>query len=308
MNIVPMNPRHLGILTLITLAYGAPGLADGYEFRRIAPPNSIEAEAHGINARGVIVGKYVDSHGVSHGFRWYREEYSTIDVPDGARTLAARGINARGDIVGNFLDHNSVTHGYLLSDGRFRQIDYPGASATLVEEINNAGDITGAWVNTRGEGSGFIRRPGGKFFDVSVPGAFSEHVRAAQDNGRVLVGTLGMKWDGGARGFIRHKPGEYELVEFPGLAVPCSGLRYINQRGDILGGYAIVSSVENCYPPYEEQRPHGFLLRGGDFTVLEDFPGSSSTEHMNINDDGVIIGRYINSQGRTWGFRATPNP
>ena len=65
--------------------------------------------------------------------------------------MAARGINARGDIVGNFLDHNGVRHGYLLSDGRFSQIDYPGASDTGVEEINNAGDIMGAWFNTRFE-------------------------------------------------------------------------------------------------------------------------------------------------------------
>ena len=307
MNIVPTNLRHLGILMLITAAYSEPGFADGYEFRRIAPPNSIEAEAHGINARGVIVGRYVDPHGVSHGFRWYREEYSTIDVPDGALTLAARGINARGDIVGNFLDDNGVRHGYLLSNGRFTQIAYPGASDTIVEEINNAGDITGAWFNARGEVSGFIRKQG-KFYNVSVPGADNENVRSSQDNGRVLVGTLSMKSDGGARGFIRHGPGEYEVVEYPGLAVPCSGLRYINQRGDILGGYAVISSVENCYPPYESQGAHGFLLRGGDFTVLEDFPGSSSTEPTGINDDGVIIGRYINSQGRLWGFRATPKP
>jgi probable HAF family extracellular repeat protein len=306
MNIVPTNLRHLSILTLITLAYSAPGFADGYEFRRIAPPNSIEAEAHGLNARGVIVGRYVDSHGVSHGFRWYREEYSTIDVPDGALTLAARGINARGDIIGNFLDDNGVRHGYLLSNGRFTQIDYPGASDTGVEEINNAGDIMGVWFNTRFEGSGFIRKQG-KFHNVSVPGATGETVRSAQDNGRVLVGTLDMKSDGGARGFIRHKSGEYEVVEYPGLAVPCSGLRYINQRGDILGGYAIISSIGNCHPPWESVA-QSFLLRDGDFTILENFPGSSITEHMNINDDGVIIGRYINSQGRMWGFRATPKP
>ena len=97
------------------------------------------------------------------------------------------------------------------------------------------------------------------------------------------------------------------MVEYPGLAVPCSGLRYINQRGDILGGYAIISSIGNCHPPWEAVA-QGFLLRAGEFTMLENFPGSSITEHQNINDDGVIVGRYINSQGRMWGFRATPKP
>src|SRR5688572_5521433 len=77
--------------------------------------------------------------------------------------------------------------------------------------------------------------------------------------------------------------------------------------GDIIGAFAIVSSIEHCYPPFESQS-HGFLLRGGDFTVLEDFPGSSSTEPTGINDDGVMIGRYTDSRGKRHGFRATPIP
>ena len=71
MNIATTNLRHLGILTLITLGYSAPGFAEGYDFRRIDPFGSNETEAHGINARGVIVGRYLDSKGVSHGFRWH---------------------------------------------------------------------------------------------------------------------------------------------------------------------------------------------------------------------------------------------
>src|SRR5688572_13291750 len=216
MNILPTNLRHLGILALISLAYSAPGFADGYNFRRIDPPGSIETEAHGLNARGAIVGRYVDSNGVSHGFLFKAGQFSTIDMPGAAETLVARGINARGDIVGNYIDQNSEFRAFLLSNGRFRQINYPGASATLVEEINNAGDITGAWIDTSGVSSGFIRK-NGKFHNVNFPYAHTEHVRAAQDNGRVLVGTMLMESDGGARGFIRHKPGEAEIVEFPGL-------------------------------------------------------------------------------------------
>jgi probable HAF family extracellular repeat protein len=244
-------------------------------FRRIAPPNSIEAEAHGINARGVIVGRYVDPHGVSHGFRWYREEYSTIDVPDAEETLAARGINARGDIVGNFLDDNGVRHGYLLSNGRFTQIAYPGASDTIVEEINNAGDITGAWFNARGEVSGFIRKQG-KFYNVSVPGADNENVRSSQDNGRVLVGTLSMKSDGGLVDSFGTALGSTKWSNTPAWQFPAAAFVTSTSAGDILGGYAVISSVENCYPPYESQGAHGFLLRAATLQCWRIFPARAA--------------------------------
>ncbi|MGH8251743.1 MAG: hypothetical protein ACREVI_13795 [Steroidobacteraceae bacterium] len=53
-----------------------------------------------------------------------------------------------------------VRHGYLLNNGRFHQIDYPGASSMVVEDINNAGDITGLWFDARENASGFVRKQG----------------------------------------------------------------------------------------------------------------------------------------------------
>jgi probable HAF family extracellular repeat protein len=293
--------RQIIRVTLFCLAISPLLLAADYQFVKIHVPKSIETEANAINARGDIVGSYTDGDGLHHGFLLHKGEFTTIDVPGAAETGAARGINARGDIVGNFDDAGYTTHGFLLSNGQFTQIDYPGSDFTVVERINNAGDITGTWFDGLGNVSGFIRKDG-KFHNVSIPGGTFENVRAAQDNGRVLVGTY-RDDDGGGHGFIRRTPGEFEMIDYPGLPVPCSGLRSINQRGDMVGAFAYINAGDICYPPFDEQ--HGFLLRDGEFTLI-DFPGSPATDAMCINDDGVIVGRYTGRNGRLHGFKAVP--
>jgi uncharacterized membrane protein len=171
--------RQIHRLTLFCLVVSPLLFADDYRFIKIHVPKSIETEANGINARGDIVGSYIDADGVHHGFLLRKGVFTTIDVPGAAETWAARGINARGDIVGNFDEADYIAqHGHQLSNGQFTQIDYPGSSATVVERINNAGDITGTWFDALGNVSGFIRRDG-KFHNVSIPGGTNENVRAA---------------------------------------------------------------------------------------------------------------------------------
>jgi probable HAF family extracellular repeat protein len=65
----------------------------------------------------------------------------------------------------------------------------------------------------------------------------------------------------------------------------------------------VIGPDEECYPPFRES--HGFLLRDGEFTYV-DYPGIASTEPTGINDDGVVIGRYTDADGRVHGFKAVP--
>src|SRR5262249_11104853 len=94
-----------------------------------------ETHANQITPRGDIVGLYIDSQGVTHGFLLTDGDFSSVDVPDSIETTAD-GTNARGDIVGRYTDLNHVTHGYLLSDGDFTSIDVPVAIDTRAYAIN----------------------------------------------------------------------------------------------------------------------------------------------------------------------------
>ena len=290
---------------VLCLAFSPQLLAGGYRFSTIDYPDSELTELHGINAKGAIVGVYDDSAGVGHAFVLRNGVFKTLKLPKSfnSELAIARGINARGDIVGMFLDgSDGWTQGFLLSDGRFRRIEHPDALTTLVEEINNAGDITGSAFDEDSR-IPFIRK-GGKFHTVKFPpGTTDGAINAAQDNGRVLVGWISGA-DFGTSAYIRHKNGEFELVGHPtDPAINCYGFRYINQGGDIVGHFAVIGPDEECHPPWRES--HGFVLRDGEFTLI-DYPGIAITEPMGINDDGVIIGRYEDANGRVHGFKAVP--
>ena len=291
--------RQIIRLILICISVSPLLLAADYRFIKIDVPNSISTEARGINARGDIVGSYTDANDVTHGFLLRNGVFTNIDVPGATATLGARGINARGDIVGNFTDGASVQHGYLLRDGQFTQIDCPGASASFAFGVDNAGDITGSHFDASGNESGFILKDG-VFRNVHAPGSLSTALYGAQDNGRVWVGHAQIPPDGAFRGLVRNRPGDFQLIAFPGF--PCTVARWINQRGDIVGLFPDTDNVQEC----SEASTHGFLLQDDQYTQI-DFPRSTSTRALAVNDDGGIVGLYEDRQGRTHGFKAISN-
>ena len=285
-------------LTLLCLLLSSLLVAADYRFVKIHFPHASATVASGINARGDIVGRYDDVNGVVHGFLLRKGVFTSIDVP-GASFTSARAINARGDIAGRMKDADSVDHAFLLHDGQFTQIDFPGADATVGRGINNAGDITGNYSTfDRGE-RGFILRDG-VFHNVSFGAA--NDVWMAEDNGRVMVGDAVTLPDYALHGYIRNRPGDFQLIDFPGLSVPCTTPRWINERGDIVGFFAYVNTVDDCFAP---PPLHGFLLRQGEYVSI-DFPGSISTELLAISDDGVIVGDYTDKNGNRHGFKAVP--
>jgi hypothetical protein len=82
---------------------------------------------------------------------------------------------------------------------------------------------------------------------------------------------------------------------------PCTAAHYINERGDITGRYGVANTADECY----NGTFHGFLLREGKYIAI-DFPGSDFTIATAINDDGVIVGLYLDKQGVSHGFKALP--
>jgi probable HAF family extracellular repeat protein len=294
--------RHITRTFVLCLAVNSVLFAADYRFTRIDFPGVTFTRATGINARGDIVGFYVDVNGATHGFLLRRGLFSTIDFPHASLTFA-RAINARGDIAGWFQFEDGIEQGFMLRDGRFTQIDFPHTISTTPRGINNAGDITGNYPNPNcGDcESGFILRDG-VFNDVHIPGGFTSDIWSAQDNGQVMVGDAAMEPDFALHGFIRNKLGKFNLIDFPGLLAPCTGPRWINERGDIVGFFAYVNTVDDCYAP---PPLHGFLLRQGKYTAI-DVPGSTSTSALAINDDGEIVGWYVDKNGNTHGFEATP--
>lgn len=290
--------------TLFWLAISSPLFAANYRFVKIDFPNATATFAQGINARGDLVGRYLDADGVTHGFVLRKGVFSTIEVPNSSST-GARAINAQGDIVGRTVDRSGNGHGYLLRGGHFTKFDYPRASDTAPRGINNAGDITGNYIDNVGNEVGFVLQDG-QFQSVRVPDSAtalhpcSTDVWMAMDNERVLVGDLCTDADGGIHGYVRTRDGDFQIIDFPRTGAPCSALRWINERGDIVGVYA--NTLVECFA----FQLHGFLLSEGKYTTI-DVPGAAFTDALAINDDGQIVGDYTDRQGNNHGYIAVPS-
>ena len=82
----------------------------------------------GVNARGSIVGQYIDLNGVYHGFlRRPNGKFAKFDPP-GSMGTWAYALNDADVIAGWYADAGQVYHGYVRAvDGTITTFDCPGA-------------------------------------------------------------------------------------------------------------------------------------------------------------------------------------
>ena len=161
-------------------------------------PGADQTSGYGINPAGQVVGSYVGSDTVEHGFL-LREGvfgllsagvYETIDVL-GATLTRPRGINPAGQIVGQ-CGVGGKTYGFLLSDSNLTLLDVPGATSTSAMGINPEGDVVG-WYAMGGIEHGFLWKPDSGFTDVDYPGAAGTNARGINPDGDIV----GLWWGAG---------------------------------------------------------------------------------------------------------------
>lgn len=193
-------------------------------------------------------------------------------------------------MAGNLQDGpDGTVHGFLFHGGVYSQIDYPGTVGTQVRGINNAGDVTGTYVEATGRSFGFILKDGA-YHQIHVPGSSLTDVYQAQDNGVVMTGDAVLHSDGLQHGFLRLGPANFKLIDFPGTETTGGTVvRWINQRGDMVGVYG----------------SDGFILQNGTFTTI-DYPRAVATLPLAVNDDGTIVGIFLDTKGVLHGFKGVP--
>jgi probable HAF family extracellular repeat protein len=96
--------------------------------------------------------------------------------------------------------------------------------------------------------------------------------------------------------------GQFTTIDPPGAAnIPGPSFTnvdqasHINDHGQIVGGYTDANDVT-----------HGYLLRGGKYTTLNDPNAGTLTFATGINNSGQIVGFDFDATGLAHGFLATP--
>lgn len=267
-----LYPRTLILIGALASCLCAQTLVSNHgTFTLIDYPDAASTQIWGINARGEMVGVYVDAARATHGFHYSRGRFTSIDYPGAALTLA-NNINAQGDIAGEYALTTTGPHrGFLLSGGRFTTVDHPSASSNGVVGVAANGDMAGFFDNPL---RGYFLS-GNKFTPIDMPNASPTVIGAISPQGDV-VGSG--RVNGVSRAFL-YRNGEFvNTWDYPGANGFTNAIG-INAAGDIVGRYLDSANVS-----------HGYLFSKGQFTSF-DCPGATFTGAAGITPDGDIAGR-----------------
>ena len=307
------------IIFTITLSFAT--VASAQTWVSFDVPASTTTFATGINA-DAVVGRYVDSAGTTHGFLLKDGKVTAIDYP-GAVFTAAWGINSQGDIVGIRYDDPAragdgvAQHGFLLRGGVYTPLDYPGKFGLIPVRINDAGQIVGC-NHDDGPSTGSLMGMNGFLFSNNNWSQLSMDM--TMNNGITADGSLmtGLMGDSPAtnHGYLA-RTGDNSIIMPFDFPFSTSTLPYdISPSGDAVVGYYIDAA----------NKTHGFLLRLGGLSdavaifgfnpqlgipgpfefISIDYPGATSTYAYGINSRGDIVGRYVDSAGKTHAFFHSP--
>jgi hypothetical protein len=210
-------------------------------------PGSVQTQVTGLNDQGVTVGFWSSMNTASmvndnFGF-WERNgKFHSANFPTGLMGTQTvdqlLGVNDGNVAVGFWTDANGNTHGYKvnLNSGKFSSVTDPGAPAAnlTAAAINNEGDIAGFYANpATGNTDGFLKA-GGKFIDLTVPGASSTTALGVNDHDEVVgvYATAG----GAMHGFTWTARGGFVTVDDP-HGIGTTTVNGVNDAGDLVGFY-----------------------------------------------------------------------
>lgn len=123
-------------------------------------PNSVSAQATGINSSSDVCGFTIDGSNVMHGWLKIAGHFTILDYP-GSTATQALGLNNKGQVVGSYTDSTGNSHGfvYAVTTASWQSIDDPaGIDTTVVNGISDKGALVG-FSGTAPTNNGFVAIP-----------------------------------------------------------------------------------------------------------------------------------------------------
>ena len=202
----------------------------------------------------------------------------TIPVPHAIDSWAT-GISDSGQMVGSSISEETLGLRGWSSNGHSQWlVSVPGSSETVADDVNNRGDIVGAFVES-GRTIGYVASSNGRVSRLELSGWEITYATGINDRRQVVADAVNAD---------RSKPFLIENGQSAAIDIPeaiSSGANDINNAGQVVGAYFDV-----------ENRLRGYLYDHGAVTSLL-FPGSEYTSAVAINDRGQIVGNYGGANG-----------
>jgi hypothetical protein len=214
-------------------------------------PDGAQTFAELIDDNGTIYGQFTTQDSVYRVFlRAADGTYTAYDAP-GAGTKPQQGtwpmaINRWSALVGFYDDGNENRHGYLRqADGTSVEIAPPGATQTAAVGVDDAGNVTGDYLDAAGVPHGFVRAADGTFTVVDAPNASDTLVSGGNGKGKMW----GFYYDnaGNRHGFILRKDGKIRPFDEPNGTAGSTNPIAMNRKGAIVGWYRNIDGRERGF-------------------------------------------------------------
>ncbi len=229
--------------------------------RRIDYPGATTTYAQGINERGWIVGDASPGQSVSEpgatGFLLRNGRYTRIAYP-GAVYTQAFGVNRRGQVVGEYLDRDGRFHGYRWERGRFSTFDGPLGTGASFTDINDRGDIVGAYpvdpANPVTGLRGFLLR-NGRYTTFAALGLAGTLPFDINNRGQIAGTAISDADFTEVHGFLLDKGarGPATQIDVPGTQR--TGVYGLDDRGRLIGVYDNPKAAPAKRPQATQPRP-----------------------------------------------------
>jgi hypothetical protein len=147
----------------------------------------------GVNNRGIAVGFFTNSAGLSRGYEYNirTHRFTRVEIPGRGLgpSLTAAAINNRGDVAGFYNKTSTQVDAFLeLRSGRFITLAYPGAAMTQAFGVNDSDEVVGTY--TTGTGNAAVTHGftwwDGKYTSVNISGASSTAINGVNDEGDLV--------------------------------------------------------------------------------------------------------------------------
>jgi opacity protein-like surface antigen len=112
-----MNRFYRLLLVGVALVFMAPAVAAPtltFKFSGVNIPGAAHVQAYGISEAGEIVGEYIGSDSIPHGFTLKGKTVTAVNDPKGLATLCQGISPSGGAIVGYYINSMGKNFGYLL--------------------------------------------------------------------------------------------------------------------------------------------------------------------------------------------------
>jgi probable HAF family extracellular repeat protein len=270
------------------------------------PANPSFNELLGINNVGKVCGYDGNLGSASQPARGYcSQDYGAGNFRHenypGAVDTVVTSVNSARAIAGYYVTTQGLIFGFIYTHGIWTSYKDPKlrqgtSNITELLGLNQAGLAVGFYTDEHGTNHGFeLNEVTGKFHGVTPPGGAS--VEATGINGKGdIVGW--MTTSGGSTKSFLLKGGSYTVYSYPKAAV--TEALAVNWQDQLVGSYQDGGS----------KTTHAFVLStpltSPQWQSIDEPKASGVSVLTSIEDHDYMVGYYIDSNGVTNGFLATP--